>query len=128
MLHALRGVWGKVFTSNYVTVETTLLLSTRLGSQMPHSFSRFLKESGLSEVVIDDATHEQSLELFIRDSAFSLTDAAAATLSESFKIDRVATYDQRTFRGRFREIIGKKYFESLSGKDGDEVKEWLTKQ
>jgi uncharacterized protein with PIN domain len=48
------GNWGRVFVSNFVVFETTLLLQSKLGPGMAREFVRFVGASGISELVVDE--------------------------------------------------------------------------
>ncbi len=121
--HALAGRWGRVFLSNYVTLETTLLLRSKMGPALPRTFLEFVEESGIVEALVDEETNRQAKEIFNADAALSLTDSASVAFLRSLRIRWLGTYDERSFRRYSRDIVGPSYWETL----GEEERERLSK-
>ena len=117
--HALMGRWGGVFVSNYVSLETTLLLGSKMGPALARVFLHFVEKSGMTEILVDDEIIGQAKEVFRADAALSLTDSVSVVLARTLGIRYIGTYDQRSFRSYSDDIIGPSYWDSL---DGDERK------
>jgi predicted nucleic acid-binding protein len=111
--HALIGRWGRAFLSNYIALETTLLLNSKMGAGLSRAFLEFVDESGITELVVDDSLHRQARALFRDDNKLSLTDSASVALMRSLGIEWLATFDERSFRKYSKSIVGPAYWESL---------------
>jgi predicted nucleic acid-binding protein len=117
MAHSLMGKWGRVFLSNYVVLETTLLLQAKLGPDVAREFVRFSGASGISELFVDEEMNAKSKKLFLDDAGLSLTDASTMVLMGVVNAKSVATYDTRSFGKYHESIIGPGYWESLGQKE-----------
>ncbi len=95
MLHALGGRWGKVFTTNYIVLESTLLLGARRTRAVARALPRFVASSGVTEIVVDKGLHAKALELFQSEESLSLTDAASTLLIGILSINTLFTFDRR---------------------------------
>ena len=111
---------------NYFTLESTLLLHSRVGPSAARLFPRFTKNSAMTEIFVDEETHGRALELFARDKQRSLTDAVTVHLMERLRIENLATYDERSFGDRPSMIIGKGYWHKLKEGEKSEVGRWET--
>ena len=120
--HALKGKWGRVYTSNYVEVETTLLLGSRLGRAAARAVPPFLAKSGFKELVVDEETHSKAVELFDGDERLSLTDASTVLLMKVVGAKTVISFDGRSLGGRDFEVKGAGYWESLTVAEKADVK------
>ena len=122
--HALTGKWGSPYTSNYVTIETTLLLKSRLGWGSARRFPASARRMGLKELVVDEESHAKALEMFEggkRD--LSLTDAVTLLLVNSLVIGTLATFDRRSFARIKETVVGAGYATSLTDKERNRVAE-----
>jgi uncharacterized protein len=121
-LHALKGKWGGAYTSNYVTVETTLLLKSRLGWDLARAFPASTKKMGMKELVVDEGTHARAIEIFQRPGEeLSLTDASTLVLMDELGIGTLATFDGRSFRRHHTDAVGPGYWSGLSDRERQEV-------
>lgn len=123
-LHALKGKWGRIYTSNYVEVEATLLLGSRLGPFVARRLSGFMARSGLKELVVDEDIHRRAVELFQSDESVSLTDAATVLLMKALGFRKLATFDGRTFSQKPVDTVGRNYWQSLTDEERGEVTEF----
>jgi len=122
--HALTGKWGSPYTSNYVTVETTLLLKSRLGPGPARLFPGHARRMGLKELVVDEESHRKALEIFEKGSRdLSLTDAATHILVDSLEIGTLASFDRRSFGPIKGTIVGAGYASSLTDAESDRLAE-----
>ncbi|MHA1593272.1 MAG: type II toxin-antitoxin system VapC family toxin [Candidatus Baldrarchaeia archaeon] len=118
MIHALEGKFGQVITTDYVVLETTLLLKARIGSKTVEDFLRFLERSGIATVVVDEETYRRTVELMKKHpEKLSLCDAATLVIMKDWKVKNLATFDLRSFGNLAVAIVGKGYFNSLSEKE-----------
>jgi predicted nucleic acid-binding protein len=115
--HCMMGKWGRAFLSNYVVLETILLLQSKLGPGIAREFVRFIGASGISELVVDKDTNAQSEKLFLEDKALSPTDASTMVLMGIVNARSVAAYDVRSFGKYHESIVGPGYWESLGQKE-----------
>ncbi len=113
--HALMGKWGRVFISNYVSLETTLLLGSKLGATLSRVFLDFVEKSGITEIFVDDEVNRQAKKIFRADAALSLTDSVSLVLAGALGIRYLGTFDQRSFRKYTNDIIGPSYWDALDG-------------
>lgn len=111
--HALMGKWGAVFLSNYISLESTLLLGSKMGRELPRAFLTFVEESGMTELLVDAEVDLQARELFRADQALSLTDSASLAIMRSFGIRWLGTYDERSFKRYSNNLVGRSYWDSL---------------
>ena len=65
MTRTLEGKIGKAYTTDYVILETTLLLKSRLGAEAVEAMVDFLNRSGISILVVDEPIFRKALELLI---------------------------------------------------------------
>jgi predicted nucleic acid-binding protein len=122
LAHALAGKWGRAFLSNYVTLETTLLLQSKMGPRLSREFIKFLRESGIAELVVDEGTHERAKELFGNELALSLADSTTVGLLEALKIERLGTFDQRSFRKYSEKVLGPAYWDTIDVQERKKLK------
>ena len=121
-MHALQGKWGSAYLSNYVTVETTILLRSRLGDGPARSLPGSVKEMGMRELVVDEETHAKATAMFATgDGDLSLTDSASLLLMSSLGIGNFATFERRSFGRMSQEVVGPGYSAGLSGEEMDRV-------
>ncbi len=129
MAHALEGKFGRVYTSDYVVLETTLLLRARLGSDSVKAFTRFLKKSGITTIVMDEPTYRKALGLLVRmPGRLSLCDATTVVLMEDLGIGALASFDLKSFSGLVPNIVGKGYFASLSEGERKRIRKLFVRQ
>ena len=121
-LHALKGKWGSPYLSSYVTLETTLLLKSRLGWAAARAFPGLVKEMGLRELAVDEETHRKAVTMFVGgERELSLTDAASVVLMDSLGIKTFATFDRRSFGRLEQGVVGEGYSRALSGEERKEA-------
>jgi len=124
MAHTLEGRFDKAYTTDYVVLETTLLLRSRLGVEAVRAMIDFLNRSGISILVIDEPIFKKALELLIRmPERLSLCDAASIVLIKELNIGTLASFNLRSFSGLAANIIGKGYYASLSDKEKRRIKQ-----
>jgi len=124
MAHTLEGKFGKAYTTDYVILETTLLLKSRLGAEAVKAMIDFLNRSGISILVIDESIFRKALELLIEmPERLSLCDAASVVLIKELNIRTLASFDLRSFSGLVANIIGKGYYASLSDEEKKRIKQ-----
>jgi len=125
MAHTLEGKFGKAYTTDYVVLETTLLLKSRLGAEVVKAMIDFLNESGISILVVDEPIFRKALKLLIEmPERLSLCDAASVMLIRELNIGVLASFDLRSFSGLVANIIGGKgYHTSLSDEEKKRVEQ-----
>lgn len=127
VMHALRGKWGSPYLSSYVSVETTLMLKSRLGWAAARAFPNSAKEMGLRELVVDEVTHGRALTMFAEGKReLSVTDAASVLLMDALGIGTFATFDRRSFGRIAQEVVGEGYSKALSEAEREEVARFST--
>ena len=110
----LEGRFGAPYTTDFVVLESTLLLRGRGGPGMARAMVKLLKKGGISVMIIEEETYAAALGLFDeRAETLSLCDAALVVLMKKFNIQRLASYDERSFLGTAKQLVGRGYFESL---------------
>ena len=123
MTHILEGKFGKAVTTDYVILETTLLLKTKIGPKVVKSFLDFLEESGITTITIDKETFEKTLKLVKKHPrSLSICDAATLTIIEDWNINNLATFNLRSFKNLAENIIGKGYFNTLTNHEKEKIK------
>src|SRR5216684_5853637 len=111
---ALEGRFGAPYTTDFVVLESTLLLRGRGGPGMARALIRLLKKGGISVMLLEEEVYAEALGLFDeRAETLSLCDAASVVLMKKLNIQRLASYDERSFFGMAKQIVGRGYFESL---------------
>ena len=125
MAHTLEGKFGKAYTTDYVILETTLLLKSRLGAEVVKAMIDFLNKSGISILIVDEPIFRKALELLIEmPERLSLCDAASVVLIRELNIGVLASFDLRSFSGLVANIIGKGYYyTSLSDEEKKRVEQ-----
>lgn len=116
IVHALEGRWGRVFTTDLIVSEAVTMLRYRIGLNTALSFLNALKRSGVSILFMDEEMYEEAARNLKKysDRRLSFTDSLTIAFSEKLRINRLATFDERSFRGLIKEVFGRKYAESLS--------------
>jgi len=124
MIHTLEGKFGKAYTTDYVILETTLLLKSRLSAEVVKAMVDFLDRSGISTLIVDEPILRKSLKLLVKiPKRLSLCDAASIVLIEDLGIGVLASFDLESFSGLVANIIGKGYYASLSDEEKKRVKQ-----
>lgn len=124
MTHTLEGKFGKTYTTDYVILETTLLLKSRLGIEAVEAMIDFLNRSGILILVVDEPIFRKALKLLIEmPKRLSLCDAAIIVIIEELDIRTLASFNLRSFSGLVANIIGKGYYASLSDKEKERIKQ-----
>jgi predicted nucleic acid-binding protein len=114
LYHCLEGRFGTAFVSDYVALETTLLVQRKLGDDVCLSFLDFLRDSGLRTIAVGEEYYGATLEITRRNfPRLSMCDSATLVLIDSLGIQWLATYDESSFEGRVHDILGRNYFNSL---------------
>ena len=110
----LEGRFGAPYTTDFVVLESTLLLKGRGGPAMARALIRFLQKGGISVVLLDEEAYAAAIALFEEHAeTLSLCDAASLVLMKNLEIQRLASYDERSFLGKAKQVVGRGYFESL---------------
>jgi len=124
MTHTLEGKFGRAYTTDYVILETTLLLKSRLGVEAVEAMIDFLNRSGILILVVDEPIFRKALKLLIEmPKRLSLCDAAIIVIIEELDIRTLASFNLRSFSGLVANIIGKGYYASLSDKEKERIKQ-----
>jgi len=124
MTHTLEGKFGRAYTTDYVILETTLLLKSRLGIEAVEAMIDFLNRSGILILVVDEPIFRKALKLLIEmPKRLSLCDAASIVIIEELDIRTLASFNLRSFSGLVANIIGKGYYASLSDKEKERIKQ-----
>jgi predicted nucleic acid-binding protein len=114
LTHTLEGRFGAPYTTDFVVLESTLLLRGRGGPGMARALVKLLKKGGISVMLLDEEVYAEALELFDeRAETLSLCDAASLILMKKLDIQRLASYDERSFLAMAKHVVGRGYFESL---------------
>ena len=119
--HALKGRWGAVYTSNYVVVEATLLLASRVGRPAARAVPRFLGRSGFRELLVDKETHARAVELFTKDDRLSLTDASSVLLMKMVGAKAAMSFDERSLGGRDFDVVGAGHWDAMTDEEKEDV-------
>lgn len=123
MTHILEGKFGRAYTSDYVVLETTLLLRSRLGVEAVKAIVNFLDKSGIVILIVDEFIFKEAIKLFIKmPERLSLCDATSLVLMRKLGINTLASFDLRSFRGLVHNIVGKGYYISLSDVEKKRIK------
>ena len=126
LIHAVEGVWGRVYVSDYVLDETLTLLKYRLGGDTARAFYDSFVRSGIVRVIYsDEDVISDALELFFRNvgrRGFSFTDAVIVSVLRRYGIDLLLTFDLRSFSGLVKGIIGPGYWDSLSSGERERIR------
>ena len=124
MIHTLEGKFGKAYTTDYVILETTLLLKSRLSAEAVKAMVDFLDRSGISTLIVDEPILRRALKLLVKmPERLSLCDAASIVLIEDLGIGVLASFDLKSFSGLVANIIGKGYYASLSDEEKKRIKQ-----
>jgi len=124
MIHTLEGKFGKAYTTDYVILETTLLLKSRLSAEAVKAMVDFIDRCGISTLIVDESILRKSLKLLVKmPERLSLCDAASIVLIEDLGIGVLASFDLKSFSGLVANIIGKGYYASLSDEEKKRVKQ-----
>ena len=128
MTHILEGKFGKAVTTDYIILETTLLLKARIGSEAVKSFLDFLEQSGITTITIDEETFQKTLKLVRKHPrSLSICDAATLTIIKDWNINNLATFNLRSFKNLTKNIIGKGYFNTLTNNEKEKIKTLIRK-
>jgi predicted nucleic acid-binding protein len=110
----LEGRFGAPYTTDFVVLESTLLLRGRGGPGMARALIKLLNKGGISVMLLDEEVYAAALGLFDeRAETLSLCDAASLVLMKKLGIQRLASYDERSFLTMTKQVVGRGYFESL---------------
>ena len=118
MLHILKGEFGSPNVTDYVILETTLLLQQRNIPRGIKTLCDFLEENKIRILYITEDTFSEAMKMTIDKTSdgLSLTDSIQVILSKLLNIDTIATFDG--VLGRFFKLgVGKNYFETLDEKE-----------
>lgn len=111
---SLEGRFGATYTTDLVVLESTLLLRGRGGPGMARALIKLLKKGGISVMLLDEEVYAEAVGLFDeRAETLSLCDAASLVLMRKLNIQRLASFDERSFLGLAKQVVGRGYFESL---------------
>jgi len=128
MTHILEGKFGKAVTTDYVILETTLLLKTKIGPEAVKNFLNFLEQSGITTITIDEETFQKTLKLVKKHPRnLSISDAATLTIIKDWNINNLATFNLRSFKNLTKNIIGKGYFNTLTNNEKEKIKTLIRK-
>ncbi len=118
LYHCLEGRFGTPFTSDYVVLETTLLIQRKLGDDVCLSFLDFLHDGGIRTIAVGEDHYGRTVETLRQNfPRLGMCDSATIVLMSSLGIQRLASYDERSFEGLAQDIRGRNYFESLPKAD-----------
>lgn len=126
LAHSLKGRFGRPYTTDYVVLETTTLLKVRAGPEVAKAFLDFLEGSGIEVLVTDEGTFRKAVRIFKElCERLSLRDAVSLIVMKELGMRTIATYDERSFSGLVKNIIGRGYFEALAEEERREVERLL---
>jgi len=116
LVHILEGRYGHPYTVDLVVSETYTLLRYRLGYEAAMAFLEALKKSGVTIIFLDDEGYGGVIRVLkeYSDRKLSFTDAFLIHVSESYGIENVVSYDERSFSGIVARIFGRGYAKTLS--------------
>ena len=81
---------------------------------MARALIKLLKKGGISVMLLEEEVYSAALGLFDeRAETLSLCDAASVVLMKKLNIQRLASYDVRSFFAMAKQVVGRGYFESL---------------
>lgn len=98
-----------------VVAETATLLRYRIGINSALAFLEAVRKSEVKLVFLDKELYDETVNIFskYRERELSLTDASTIASMAKLKIDMLATYDERSFRGLVQNILGSGYSQSI---------------
>jgi|GEM_PF-199550 len=118
MAHILEGRFGRAYTTDYVVLETTLLLRARLGAETVKALVGFLNKSGIAVLVVDEPIFERAVKLLTKmPERLSLCDAASLVLIDELGIETLASFNLRSFADLVANIVGREYYASLGSEE-----------
>jgi predicted nucleic acid-binding protein len=83
---------------------------------MARALMKPLKKGRISVMPVEKDAQLEALGLFDeRAETLSLCDAASLVLMKMLGIQRLASYDERSFLGMTKHVVGSGYFDSLEG-------------
>jgi len=83
---------------------------------MASALIRLLKRGRISVMLLEEDANVEARGLFDeRAETLSLCDAASLVLMKKLGIRRLASYDERSFLGMTKHVVGRGYFDSLEG-------------
>lgn len=115
LTHIFEGRYGYPYTVDLVLSETYTLLRYRIGFNTAISFLKILDKAGLKIIFLDIDSCTGTIDMLEKyyDRRLSFTDAFLIYILRNYKIDYIASYDERAFSG-IGNMIGKNYAKSLS--------------
>ncbi len=129
LLHCLEGRRGQPFTTDYVVLETTVLTQRRLGAEVSLSFLDFLRDSGIRTIAAGQEYYDMALGIFREKfPRLSLCDTTTIVVMNGLGAETLASYDERSFKGLAREVIGVGYYDSLSKDEQIRVRKRIEKK
>ena len=124
LTHALEGKFGRPYGTDYAVLETTMLLKVRTGGKATLSLLTLLERGSISIIVVGEESYKRARSLFKEKiPRLSLCDAATLVVMEELGINQLASYDERSFSGLAKSIVGRGYFESLPENEKRQIRE-----
>ncbi|MBK5190888.1 MAG: PIN domain-containing protein [Methanosarcinales archaeon] len=115
---AFRGLWGRIYASDYIIDETCTLLKAKMKPLLALQFLRaIIASKSVSIIIINEELFDKSCDLFERypnKAGVSFTDATTLAIMSMLKIEYLASFDGRSFDGIVSKRIGEGFFSSLS--------------
>lgn len=123
LTHIVEGKYGKPYTTDFVVSETFTLVRYRIGWKASVGFLQALEKSGLKVIFVDNEFFSEIIKILKRyqNKKLSFTDASLIYISESYRIDNLASYDERSFVGIVRNILGKNYAKTLNESEVERI-------
>ena len=123
IVHAMEGTWGRIYTTNLIVSETATLLRYRISLNTAVNFLNALKKSGIAILYMDQTTYDDVIETLKQypNKQLSFVDAFSIKVLSNFRINYLATYDERSFKRIINNIIGRGYFKTLTRKEQEKI-------
>jgi hypothetical protein len=104
---ALKGEFGKIYTSNFVYDETMTLVAVKTGKkEIARDISDVMLSPRVEMVIVDKIILEDGQKLFFKyfNRGLSFTDATTIAVMNKLEIENIITFD-RHFKGIVR-VVG----------------------
>ena len=123
LVHAMEGRWGRIYVTNLIVAETVTLLRYRISLNAAISFLEALRKSGITILFMDETAYNEAIKILKKysDKQLSFADAFSINVLSELKINYLATYDERSFKGIINKIIGNKYAKTLTKKELERI-------
>jgi len=119
----LEGRYGRAYIVDLVVLETYTLLRYRLGYRTAVAFLEALRHSGVNIIFLDRESSEGTIKVLKKYSnrRLSFTDAFLIYVLNSYGIENLASYDEKSFSGILPNVFGKGYAETISKEEFNRI-------